>query len=221
MALVPGFLKNLFGGGVSRDEVALDAPAERIPRRSTGFSEFIRNLNSPEGQAVLDLGSTSPSNINFIVGLGHRVYNEDVLRASTDKSFHLPPAEDGKPQFDFEKFLDENLKFEPKTFDAVLAWDTPDYLPEPLVKPLIERVAAVMKPGGVLLGFFHTKDAGPNAPHFRYHIAGKDSLELQTGQKFRLQRVFNNRHIENLFRDFGSIKFFLGKDNIREVIVIR
>jgi len=27
----------------------------------------------------------------------------------------------------------------------------------------------------------------------------------------RLQRVFNNRHIENLFRDFASIKFFLSR----------
>lgn len=218
---MPGFLKNLFGRSSSASDTDIEVVSERIPRRSTGFTEFIRNLNSPEGQAVLDLGSTSPSNISFITGLGHRVYNEDVLRASTDKTFQLPAGEDGKPGFDYEKFLDENLKFEPKTFDAVLAWDAPDYLPEPLVKPLVERVCAVMKPGSVLLGFFHTKDAGPQAPYYRYHIAGKDALELQTGPKFRLQRVFNNRHIENLFRDFGSIKFFLGKDNIREVIVIR
>jgi hypothetical protein len=38
---------------------------------------------------------------------------------------------------------------------------------------------------------------------------------------FRLQRVFNNRHIENLFKDFASRKFFLGRDNIREVLVVR
>ena len=36
-----------------------------------------------------------------------------------------------------------------------------------------------------------------------------------------LQRVFNNRHIENLFRDFASIKFFLSRDNVREVLVVR
>jgi hypothetical protein len=38
---------------------------------------------------------------------------------------------------------------------------------------------------------------------------------------FTLQRVFNNRHIENLFRDFASIKFFLSRDNVREVLVVR
>jgi hypothetical protein len=86
---------------------------------------------------------------------------------------------------------------------------------------LIDRLAAAMRPGGVLLAFFHTKDAGPDAPYYRYHIAGAESLELQRGPQFRLQRVFNNRHIENLFREFTSIKFFLARDNVREVLVVR
>ncbi|PYX61953.1 MAG: hypothetical protein DMG74_21905, partial [Acidobacteria bacterium] len=74
----------------------------------------------------------------------------------------------------------------------------------------------------------------------RYHIVGADALEVQNmvapkdpkrgtsapvqtsiGGGFRLQRVFNNRHIENLFNDFASIKFFLSRDHIREVLVIR
>jgi hypothetical protein len=46
-------------------------------------------------------------------------------------------------------------------------------------------------------------------------------LHTSTEKSFRLQRVFNNRHVENLFRDFGSIKFFLTRDNIREVLVVR
>ena len=40
-------------------------------------------------------------------------------------------------------------------------------------------------------------------------------------QGFKLQRIFNNRHIENLFKDFASRKFFLGRDNIREVLMVR
>ena len=87
----------------------------------------------------------------------------------------------------------------------------------------------------MLLAFFHTKDAGPDSPYFRYHIASPDTMNLQSVWQapvdsrkpqqrlpmFRLQRVFNNRHIENLFRDFGSIKFFLSRDNVREVLVVR
>jgi hypothetical protein len=47
------------------------------------------------------------------------------------------------------------------------------------------------------------------------------ALHTSVEKSFRLQRVFNNRHVENLFRDFGSIKFFLTRDNIREVLVVR
>jgi hypothetical protein len=114
-----------------------------------------------------------------------------------------------------------------------LCWDVPDYLPETLVKPLVERLCAVTKRGGLLLGFFHTRDAGPDAPYYHYHLVSKDAMELQRASgphparggklapAYRLQRVFNNRHIENLFREFASIKFFLGRDNVREVLVIR
>jgi hypothetical protein len=84
----------------------------------------------------------------------------------------------------------------------------------------------------MLLAFFHTQEAGPDAPCYRYHIMGGDTLEMQhiargdgkkgsPASKFRLQRVFNNRNIENLFRDFASIKFFLARDNVREVLVVR
>jgi len=46
-------------------------------------------------------------------------------------------------------------------------------------------------------------------------------LELEPSPDFRLQRIFNNRHVENLFKDFGSRKFFLARDNVREVLVVR
>lgn len=194
----------------------------QMTRRSTGFHEFIRAIARPEGQAVLDLGPTSPANLHFLTGMGHRAYNEDLLLAASDPQLVIPAEEEGKSNtVNVGRFLGNNLDYPPDTFDAVLLWDLADYLPEPLVKPVIDRIYSVMKPKGTLFGFFHTKDAGPDAPYFRFNIAGADSIELRQGPQFRLQRVFNNRHVENLFRDYTSIKFFLGRDNMREVLVIR
>lgn len=211
----------MFGGGSGEQVVAEESAATRVSRRSTGFQEFIRAVSAPEGQRILDLGPTSPANLSFVTGLGHRAYNEDVLLESHDPGL-LIAAPDGKQQvIDVDRFMAENLNHEKELFDAVLLWDVPDYLDESLVKPVIERIHKVTKPGGLLLGFFHTRDAGPNAPYYRYHIADKQTLELQRGPNFHLKRVFNNRHIENLFRDFASIKFFLGRDNIREILVVR
>jgi hypothetical protein len=218
--VAPGIFSKLFGGSGRHgadDEVV---SGQKVSRRSTGFSEFIRAISRDEGLKILDLGSTSPANITFMTGLGHRFHQEDLLRVANDKAL-LVSNGDGGQTVDVERFLRENMAFQREEFDAVMFWDLADFLPEPLVKPLIERIQVAMKPGGIMLAFFHTKDAGPEAPFYRYNIATRDTLELQPARAYRLQRVFNNRHIENLFREYASIKFFLGRDNIREVLVIR
>lgn len=218
--MAPSLLSRFFGNSAARGEDGEFVPGERVSRKSTGYGEFIKSISREEGLKVLDLGATSPANITFMTGLGHKFHQEDVLRGASDKSLIVNNVETG-PVVDVQRFLNENLSFRREEFDAAMFWDLADYLPEPLVKPIIERVHLGMKPGGIMLAFFHTKDAGPSAPFYRYHIASKDTLELQPAPPFKLQRVFNNRHVENLFREFASIKFFLGRDNIREVLVIR
>ena len=212
---------------------------EKLVRRSSGLGELSRLWESPTPLCVLDLGSTSPANIRFFTERGHKIYSEDLLVASTDAGL-VTKDEEGKTVLDSRKFLAENLVYPAAHFDVVLCWNLPDYLDEGLVRPVMGRLWSVLKPGGMLLAFFHTKDAGPDSPCYRFHIIGKDTLEMQrivlrrearrgpTGavhtsiaDGFRLQRVFNNRHIENLFRDFNSIKFFLARDNVREVLVVR
>lgn len=196
--------------------------AARASRRSIGLGEFLRTLSSdPEHKpCILDLGPTSPANIGFLTDRDMRVYNEDIMRAVRQPEYFVR-AEDGTEQLDMDKFFAENLSYPDNHFDAILCWDAPDYLPESLVKPLVGRVHNMLKPGGVLLAFFHTRDTGPDSPYYRYDIANPDTLELESRASSRLQRIFNNRHIENLFKDFASRRFFLGRDNLREVIVVR
>ena len=189
------------------------------------MGEISRLLNSQDALYVLDLGSTSANNISFLTAKGHKNYSEDLLRASLDPDLRTKD-ETGAAVVDCKKFLDENLTYANGLFDIVLVWNLPDYMEESLVKPTIDRLWSVMKPGGLLLAFFHTRDAGPDSPCYRFHITGTDMLEMQEVRlpdktTPRLQRVFNNRHIENLFRDFSSIKFFLARDAIREVLLVR
>jgi SAM-dependent methyltransferase len=196
--------------------------AARTSRRSIGLGEFMRSLKGTgeEKLSVLDLGSTSPANIAFLTEQGLRVYTEDILRASKGQEY-LVRDQDGNESFDLDKFFKENFSYPANQFDAVLVWDATDYLPEALVKPLVDRIYSVLKPHGTLLAFFHDKDAGPDMPYCRYHIVQPDTIELESRPNMRLQRIFNNRHVENLFKDFASRKFFLGRDNFREVIVVR
>src|SRR5258707_2325607 len=230
MATVADNVMRFFRGS----SVQPSAPAvpQKRSRRSSGMAEISRLLNSEDPLCVLDLGSTSAQNGRFRSATGHKSYSEDLLQASLDPAIHVKNAE-GKLVADDKKFLDENLTYSNGLFDVVLCWNLPDYMEESLVKPTIDRLWSVMKPGGLLLAFFHTRDAGPDTTCYRYHVTDTDMLEIQEvklalpgrpkseKQSPRLQRVFNNRHIENLFRDFASIKFFLARDAIREVLVVR
>lgn len=217
-------LKRWFRGADSSQAKSQESSkgAPRTRRTCIGLGEFMRNLSGSgeEKLCVLDLGPTSPINITLLTELGVRVFNEDVLRESQDSSYAVK-QEDGSTQIDPERFFAENMDYPAGQFDAILFWDVADYLPETLVKPLVERLQAMLKPKGYLLAFFHTKDAGAESLYSRHHIVQKDTLELEPIQGFRLQRIFNNRHIENLFKDFASRKFFLGRDNIREVLMVR
>ena len=213
------FLRFFRGGSAPQPSKPAEVPGAAT-RRSSGLAELVRGLQNREGLSVLDLGSTSPTNIGYFTNLGHRLYNEDVVSASVNPDFRQK-THDGLERIDPEPFLRENLVYSGVKFDVVLCWDIADYLAEELVKPTIERLHFIMNPGGILLAFFHTRDAGPHAPYYRYHIGNPETLRLQPGPPFKVQRVFNNRHVENLFRDYTSLKFFLSRDNLREVLVVR
>jgi SAM-dependent methyltransferase len=240
MASVTQNFMKLFRGSSGGPEANSPAQAsQKLTRRSSGLGELARTWDSEKSLCVLDLGSTSAPNIRHFTQRGHRIYSEDLLTASTEPGL-VTKDEQGTVVLDSRKFLEGNLVYPAAHFDIVLCWNLPDYLDESLVRPVVGRLWSVMKPGGMLLAFFHTRDAGPDSPCYRFHIVGSDTLEMQrielrkearrgsTGaihtaitDGFQLQRVFNNRHIENLFRDFASIKFFLARDNVREVLVVR
>lgn len=216
-------LRRWFRGADSQAKTAESGKgAPRTSRRCIGLGEFMRGLkNAGDAKlSVLDLGPTTPVNIAYLTELGARVFNQDILRESQEPEYQVK-QEDGSTQIDAGKFFTENLNYPPGQFDAILCWDVADYIPEPLVKPLIERLQSLLKPKGHLLAFFHMKDAGPESRYSRHHIVQEDTLELEPIEGFRLMRIFNNRNIENLFGEFASRKFFLGRDNIREVLMVR
>ena len=183
MSSVSQTFMKLFRGSSGPETIAAQG-SQKLTRRSSGLGELSRNWESAENLCVLDLGSTSPTNIRHFTGSGHRIYSEDLLTASIDPEL-VTKDELGNCSLDTRKFLAENLVYPAAHFDVVLCWNLPDYLAEDLVKPVVDRLWSVLKPGGMLLAFFHTRDAGPDSPCHRYHIVGPDTLEMK---KIELRR---------------------------------
>lgn len=203
----------LFGGNEARNAAAKSNA--RIPRVSSGWTALLKPLRETEGQRVLDIGPTSSTNINFLTNLGHSVYMANLASEAADPKW---ARTDKEAPFPIEAFIAENLDFGGRNFDVVLFWDTGDYLEPAVREAVVARLHAVLEPGGQLLAFFHVK---PEKELHRYHLREDGQVDVQYISDQAVGEVLNNRQIEKLFSDYSSYRFFLAKDNLREVFVIR
>ncbi|HTX42045.1 MAG TPA: methyltransferase domain-containing protein [Acidobacteriaceae bacterium] len=209
-----------------RDENEGDRPTlltgPRIPRHSSGWEALLKHLREESGLRVLDIGPTSPQNINFLTGMGHSVYMADVVHEALRGGWELPPPEgEDKPGFNIPGFFEQNLNFQGREFDVVLLWATLDYIPEALTPALMQRLRAATHPGGRVLAIFHSKATGPYTAYCRYHLTDTSEIQMQEAEPFPVLRVYTNRQIERLFEGFSANRFFLAKDNLYEVIITR
>ena len=202
----------LFGGSEARNAAA--KASARVARASSGWAAMLKTLRESEGLRVLDIGPTSSANINFLTGLGHSIYMANLVGEVNDPKWSREPDE----LFPAESFLSENLDFGDRRFDTVLFWDTGDYLEAHLRESVVAKLHEVLVPGGYLLGFFHAK---PEAGLNRYHLREDGQVDVQYTSDQSVREVLSNRQIEKLFSAFSSYKFFLAKDNLREVLVTR
>jgi len=183
---------------------------------------MLKYLKEGESLRVLDIGPTSPFNINFLTALGHSLYMADIVTEANRGGWLKPPGEDAPPSdADVEAFFDQHMDFGGRVFEAILLWTTLDYLPETLLVPMVDRLHASLTPGGRLLAFFHTKTATPESIFYRYHVTEGDDVEMQEAQRLAVCQIHTNRKIEKLFSAYESCKFYLAKDNLYEVIVTR
>jgi hypothetical protein len=217
-------LRSLFGRGQA--EAQRESPTmlsgPRVPRHSSGWSALQKHLKAESNLRVLDIGPTSPSNINHLTNMGHSVWMADLVHEALKGGWETEPKEDGgEPGFNLEGFFEQNLNFGGREFDVILLWTTLDYIPDGLIAPLIERLHHSLRPGGRILTIFHTKQTGPETVFCRYHLTDTEMIEMQESAPFPVRRVYTNRNIEKLFSAYGNYKFFLAKDNLYEVIITR
>ncbi|MFZ1084859.1 MAG: class I SAM-dependent methyltransferase [Terracidiphilus sp.] len=193
----------------------------RVLRHSGGWAALRQRFQSGSSLSAIDIGYTSPANINYLTSLGHSVFLADVIQDAWTGNWQNRSDEDGLPVWDVESFLAQSLNFAGRKFDVVLLWTALDYLPEAFVAPVVERLFEAMNPDGQVLAFFHTRTQGEETAHCRFHVTDGDDVEMQLAQQFPIQRAFTNRSIERLFAAWSGYRQFLAKDSVSEVIITR
>jgi len=228
---LPGPLKGIFGGRSVTPGAASPAPSQPLrthaaPRRgedsvltrpSRGLEEFFAYIRGQYGLTLLELGGATQQNVSFITNLGHSLYSLDFLQV-LNETFGDDKVDQSNPGR-IEYFLRQTLDHPDGHFDGVLIWDVLGYLEPPLLTAVVERLRRVVRPKSYLLAFFHSDDKLQPVPVYTFRIQTVSELQLvQRGTRVPAA-LFNNRGVERLFGGFDSVKFFLTKERLREVIV--
>ena len=187
-------------------------------RSSRGLEEFFRYIRDTSGLTILDLGPATQANINFITNLGHRIYTADFLQVLND-TFGLDDTVDQSNPGRLEYFLKQALDYPEDHFDGVLIWDVLEYLAPALLTAVVERLNQIVRRKSYMLAFFHADDKQDAVPYYTFRIQGVATLQVAQQGRRRPAQLFNNRSLEKLFGKFESVKFFLTKERLREVIV--
>lgn len=192
-----------------------------MPRHSGAWAAMRKRLQAEPGLRIIDTGFTSPSNINYLTGLGHSIFLTDIVYDAWTGDWQKGTDDDGNTIWDVDGLLNRSLDFGGRTFDVVLLWAALDFLPEPIVGPMVEHLHAAMNSGGQVLAFFHTRAQGEEGLRLRYHVTPGDTVDMQMTQQFPIQQAFTNRSIEKLFTGWSGLRQFLAKDSLSEVIITR
>lgn len=214
---------------------AVAAGAHREPemqettRISNGLKEFLWNLEGLGRGTLLDLGPAWQTTLSFFIERGFRVTSDDILRdwaefqaSELASKMEIKTAEEyaqRTPEALAKKFLEENLQYATSSFDALLLWDSLDYLEPALVKPMVGQLTEMLRPGGVVLGMFHSKK--PEGFQ-RYRVMDTNTLQVLNAKPvLPAQKPLQNREIQELFGRFRTMKSFVGRDQLRESLFIK
>jgi hypothetical protein len=232
--LLPEPLKNLFRGSRNTDELvpaATNGSARRAfpvhraeledavtTRPSRGLEEFFGNIRGQSGLHILDLGGATQQNVSFITNLGHRLCTEDFLRILGDVFGTEDTVDQSNPgRMDF--FMRQALDYPDQQFDGVLLWDVLEYLEPTLLNAVIDRLCRIVRPRSYMLAVFHSDEKLQAAPFYTFRIQEMNTLQVTRKGLRRPAQLFNNRSLEKLFGRVESVKFFLTRERLREVIV--
>jgi hypothetical protein len=174
--------------------------------------KFLASLTANDSPALLDLGPVVGSNVSFFgEQLGCKIFVEDIF---ADLDRHLR----GDKLDQLPDFLKGRLPQATGSVDGILCWDLIDYLDKASAQALATELTRVLRPEGVLLGFFGTVQR-PDLRYTKFIIVDEVNLKHRSYPAVRgRQAILLNRDIIRLFGGLRVSDSFLLQNNLREIL---
>jgi SAM-dependent methyltransferase len=210
--------------------VASDAGVAPDARPLSSTLNAPRTVASPAAAAGASLSGASTGPHTSTLRPGARPSRRIVLPprtfASTKLQSRLPEQEarprPGRPGFASVRnaLLPTTFAYPDETFDAIVAWDIFNYYAPGPMTLLAAEARRVLKPGGLLLGYFQARrPEGPETP-LRYRILdeGRVACDGQPGPPLQ-RHVYQNRDIEKMFTGLAIVELYFLKNATRELLM--
>lgn len=208
-------LFSIFGGRRAPEasgtaEAPASSPDPAYPTKA--LAKFLKLLQARENPALIDLGPVVGSNVTFFgETLGCRIRVEDI---AADLERHL---KEGRVE-DLPKFFETRFSQEPESVDGVLCWDVFDFLDRPAAQALASALTRLLRPEGVLLGFYGTGEVRAQV-YTKFIVVDENNLRYRTYPASRpRQKPWQNRDIIRMFESLRVAESFLMKNNVRELL---
>jgi len=187
-----------------------------MSQTSHALPRLARRLGSLPHSRVLDLGSVVGGNLQFFIDLGCKVTADDLLRPVETV---LPdPGERGG--VDWKEPAGPQLDYAAGSFDAVLVWDFFDFLGPNEARAFSRDLHRVMRPAGIVMAYFTSRETERREPARRYRILGSDRIEwIPSGVSRSLRHVYQNRDIERMFEGFRTHFAVVLQNGTREILL--
>jgi SAM-dependent methyltransferase len=179
---------------------------------SKTLAKFLSLVFARPAPNVVDLGPVIGSNITFLgERVGCKIHIED-LYADIDRHVRQGEADQ------LPEFLSGRLALPDASVDAVLGWDVFDYLAPAAAGVLAGELVRILRPGGVLLGFFGAR-ASDDPRYTKYFIEDEMHLRYRFYPSACVRRwVLQNRDINIMFAGLELFDSVLLKSGVREIL---
>ncbi len=135
---------------------------DKVRNASRALAEVVDLLSRGPGLKVLDLGSATGSNVDFLSRFGANLTIADLRSSVADRGV--------RSQLEEALLLPGALP----PYDLALVWDLFDYLEKEDRKVLGARLRALMKPGGRVFCMVSYREEIPLAPRRFYLVNGEE-----------------------------------------------
>ncbi|HXT69905.1 MAG TPA: hypothetical protein VN700_09125 [Vicinamibacterales bacterium] len=204
-------MAGLFGWGAKRP---VEPPAPERPLETTVatvvLQRFLTALAPRQAPVLLDLGPAVGANVSF---LGEQL----ACKLLIGDLFHeVRDAGGDGVRTSLVARLERTVTGQ---IDAVLCWDAFDYLDRPTAQAVAEFLAARLRPGGVVHGYFATAP-GTVDQYTRYVIQSPTSLQCRHESIAPRKRcVLSTRDLAAMFTGAKVMESVLLKSQRREILL--